>query len=184
MQRNPDETPAGASIWLMPAESDAALLRGIVAELSARFGTPAFEPHLTLAGDLHGSWGAYVPLLDGLAEASASFSQPVEKVVLTDAYFRAFYAAFARSPALDRLKRLCVAATGGSIDDFTPHVSLLYGKVDETGKAVAAEEVERRLSGARITFDRVVVTNSSDNVPVNEWRVHAARELKFPFAER
>ena len=184
MQRNPDETPAGASIWLMPAELDAALLRGIVAELSERFGTPAFEPHLTLAGDLHGRWGAYVPLLDGLAEACASFSQPVETIVITDVYFRAFYAAFARSSALDALKRVCVAATGGTIDGFTPHVSLLYGKVDEAKKAAAAAEIERRLGGTMVTFDRVVVTNSSDNVPINEWRTHVSRELKFPFAER
>lgn len=184
IQHNPDETAAGASIWLMPAEPDAAMLRGIIAELSARFGTPLFEPHLTLAGDLHASSGAYVPLLDDLAKACPAFSLPIAGIVRTEAYFRSFYAAFARGAELDALKQVCVAQAGGTADGFTPHISLLYGKVDDAQKAAAASDVEKRLHGKRIEFDRVVVTNSSDNVPINEWRVHATRVLRFPGRER
>jgi hypothetical protein len=96
----------------------------------------------------------------------------------------AFYAAFARGAELDALKQVCVAQAGGTADGFTPHVSLLYGKVDEAKKAAAAKQIERRLQGTAIAFDRVVATNSSDNVPINEWRVHASRSLRFPRAER
>jgi 2'-5' RNA ligase len=184
MPHDHGDTAAGASIWLLPAASDADVLRSIILELSARFGTPAFEPHLTLLGDLPASWGSYVPLLDDLAKACVSFSQPAEGIVLTDAYFRSFYAAFARSSELDALKRLCVTKAGGTAEGFTPHVSLLYGQVAAHEKAEAAKDVEQRLRGKRIAFDRVVVTNSSDNVPINEWRVHAIRRLGFPGRER
>jgi hypothetical protein len=183
-QHNPEETAAGASIWLMPAEPDAGLLRGIVGELSARFGTPLFEPHLTLAGDLHASWGAYLPLLDDLAKSCAAFSQPIQGIELTEAYFRAFYAGFTRSAELDTLKQICVAQAGGTADGFTPHISLLYGKVEQAEKMAVAKDIEGRLLGKRVDFDRVVVTNSSDNVPITEWRVHATRVLKFPATER
>ena len=39
------------SLWLMPAPADEAMLAGIVGDLSGRFGTPIFAPHLTLLGD-------------------------------------------------------------------------------------------------------------------------------------
>jgi hypothetical protein len=74
---------------------------------------------------------------------------------------------------------MCVAKIGGTADGFTPHVSLLYGQVAAHEKAVAAKEVEQRLRGKEVLFDRVVVTNSSDNVPINEWRMHEVRTLGF-----
>lgn len=178
IQQNAQDVSGGASVWLLPSEADTVLLRGVIAELSGRFGSPVFEPHLTLAGDLHSNWGAYVPVLDDLAKTCRTFSQPVEQIVLTEAYFRSFYAAFARSAELDALKRICVDRAGGAIDGFMPHVSLLYGKVPETEKREAAKRIEQMLRGRQVSFDRVVVTNSSDNVPINEWRIHATRTLK------
>src|SRR5688572_23271295 len=85
---------AGASIWLMPSEEDGVLLRRIIVELARRFGTPEFEPHLTLTGDLHQPPGTYVRLLEDLATACPAFVQPIEDIVLTEAYFRSFYAVF------------------------------------------------------------------------------------------
>src|SRR5689334_16074235 len=64
MPHDSSESTAGASIWLLPAAKDFDLLRTIITELSTRFGTPGFEPHLTLLGDLPARWGAYVSLLD------------------------------------------------------------------------------------------------------------------------
>lgn len=177
MQQQEDDV-AGASIWLMPSEPDAALLRGIIIDLARRFGTPQFEPHLTLAGDLHNAPSVHVPLLDELAAVCAAFAQPIDDVVLTEAYFRAFYAAFGETTELRRLKERCVAVVGGTRKGFTPHVSLLYGSLPKSQKEEAAGTLRLELRARRIVFDRVVVTNSSDNVPVNEWRICASRALR------
>jgi 2'-5' RNA ligase len=168
---------AGASIWLMPSDRDAVLLRGIITGLARRFGTPEFEPHLTLAGDLHDAPGVYIPLLDELAAMCAAFAQPIEDIVLTEAYFRAFYAAFGQTTELRRLRERCAASVGGTSKGFTPHVSLLYGSLPESEKQDAAGTIRLELHARRIVFDRVVVTNSSDNVPVNEWRICTSRAL-------
>lgn len=169
---------AGASIWLLPSEADGAMLRGIIVGLARRFGTPEFEPHLTLAGDLRDAPGAYATLLDDLAVACAIFAQPIEDIVLTEAYFRAFYAVFEESTELGCLKERCVAAVGGTRKGFTPHISLLYGSLPDWRKEEAAGTLRLALRARRIVFDRVVVTNSSDNVPVNEWRICATRALR------
>lgn len=174
----PAETSACASIWLMPSVADAAFLDAIIADLARRFGSPVFASHLTLAGDLGEPPQAYVALLDRLAGSGRCFSQPVEDIVLTEIYFRSFYAAFARSPDLDALKQVCVASVGGSLSGFTPHISFLYGPVAEPGKSDAAADLRKSLKGRAITFDRVAVTNSSDRTPVGAWRVHAARALR------
>lgn len=175
-----DGQTAGASIWLMPSEADAVMLRGIITDLARRFGTPDFEPHLTLAGDLRAAPAAYLPVLADLAKATPAFSQPIVDIVLTDAYFRSFYAAFDQSSELQMLKSLCVAAVGGTGQGFMPHVSLLYGSIPQSEKNDAAQPLRFELRARSIVFDRVVVTNSSDNVPVHEWRVHAARRLRGP----
>ena len=40
------------SIWLLPCAADAALLQGVVEELSGALGSPGFTPHLTIQGDI------------------------------------------------------------------------------------------------------------------------------------
>lgn len=175
---SPSTVHTGASIWLMPSAGDRALLADIVDDLARRFGSPLFEPHLTLAGDLPDPPETYVAMLERLAASCSRFAQPVEDIVVTDAYFRSFYAKFKRSAELDRLKQCCVDDLGGNLSEFMPHVSLLYGPVPEPGKSEAAAELRRSVTGRAVTFDRVVVTNSSDTTPISEWWVHAERLLR------
>jgi 2'-5' RNA ligase len=169
---------AGASIWLLPSLADAAFFDSIIGDFAGRFGSPVFWSHLTLAGDLTDAPEKYVDVLERLASSCRSFAQPIEDIVLTDAYFRSFYARFARSADLDRLKQICIDSVGGGLSGFMPHVSLLYGTVPEPGKSEAAAELRRAIKGRVVTFDRVVVTNSSDTTPIYEWRVHAAKDLR------
>jgi hypothetical protein len=179
----PDESStgvpgAGASIWLLPSAADATFFDSIISDLSARFGSPLFWSHLTLAGDLAEGPEKYVDVLERLASSCRSFAQPIEEIALTDIYFRSFYARFARSPDLDGLQKICVDSVGGSTSGFLPHVSLLYGSVPEPGKSEAAADLRRAIKGRVVTFDRVVVTNSSDTTPIYEWRIHAAKDLR------
>ena len=93
------------SLWLMPAPADEAILAGIVGELSGRFGTPLFAPHLTLQGDTETTPAALERAIAAAAGAVEAFAEPVSVVEGSDAYFRSFYARFAVSPALAKLKQ-------------------------------------------------------------------------------
>jgi 2'-5' RNA ligase len=158
------------SLWLMPNEADARRLAAIVADLSQRFGNPVFTPHLTLKGDSDMGLTMLSAAIEAAAADVAAFPEPIAAIETSEAYFRSFYARFALSPPLLRLKRMLDT---DAVDTFIPHVSLLYGAVEPGPKAAAVAEVARLLIGRTIAFDRICVVTSGQDVPIADWRVVA-----------
>ncbi|WP_377844444.1 haloacid dehalogenase [Bosea sp. UC22_33] len=163
------------SLWLMPAPADEAMLAGIVGDLSSRFGTPLFAPHLTLQGDTETPPERLEQAITAAAGAVETFAEPVSVVEGSDAYFRSFYARFAVSPALATLKQ---GLDPESFASFMPHVSLLYGPVEVAAKAAAIAEIDARLAGRPIRFDRIGIVTSGQDVPIADWRVVASVALR------
>lgn len=162
------------SIWLMPSAEDGAFLSSLVADLAGRFGTSLFAPHLTVRGDTDLPVAA---LEAGIAEAAATipvFREAVAAIETSDAYFRSFYARFRISAPLEQLKQQLDSELAGS---FMPHVSLLYGPVAPAPKASAAAEFQRMLTGRAITFDRLCVVRSGQDIPISEWAVIETAQL-------
>jgi len=167
-------SPQIHSIWLMPSAEDGAFLSSLVADLSGRFGTPLFTPHLTVKGDTDLPMAA---LAGGIAEAAAAvpaFREAVAAIETSDAYFRSFYARFRISAPLAQLKQ---RLDSDMADSFMPHVSLLYGPVAPAPKASAAAEFQRMLAGRAIVFDRLCVVRSGQDIPISEWAVIETVEL-------
>lgn len=156
------------SIWLMPAVPDETLLAGIVSDLSGRFGTPLFTPHLTIAGDTDRPVTALAAAIAQAAKEVAASSDTVTGIETSEMFFRSFYARFAVSAPLAALKQKLDPQAG---EPFMPHVSLLYGPVAAGPKAQAAAEIASRLTGRTIRFDRLCVVTSGQHVPIEQWRV-------------
>lgn len=163
------------SVWLMPTAADEILLKGIVTELSTRFGTPVFAPHLTVLGDSETSTAELEAAIQAAAGEVAGFAEPVAAIETSTAYFQSFYARFAVAPALVRLKQ---SLDPQGLDRFMPHVSLLYGPVKASAKAAAAQEIGERLGGRTIRFDRLCLVSSSQHIPIEQWRVVATAPLR------
>ncbi|AMJ62416.1 2'-5' RNA ligase family protein [Bosea sp. PAMC 26642] len=167
-------TAAIHSIWLMPCSADGAILSDIAAGLSHRFGTPLFTPHLTMKGDSDLPLPTLEAEIAQAAAETAGFSEAVAEIETGEAYFRSFYARFAVTPALAKLKQ---QLDGQATDVFLPHVSLLYGPVAAEQKAEAAKETARALVGRTIRFDRLCVVTSGQDIPITQWRSVAAARL-------
>jgi len=159
----------------MASPSDEAMLTGLVGDLSGRFGTPLFAPHLTLQGDTTMPPAALECAAAAAAESVPTFSEPVALVEGSEAFFRSFYARFAVSQPLAKLKR---ALDPEGFDSFMPHVSLLYGRVEAAAKAAAIAEVNAQLAGRAIHFDRIGIVTSGQDIPIAEWRVVASVKLR------
>ncbi len=156
------------SLWLMPAAEDGARLAGVLANLSGRFGTPLFTPHLTIAGDTDRPVTQLTSEIAAAAAAVPAFSETVVGIETSESFFRSFYARFAVSDPLASLKqRLDPQAR----EPFLPHVSLLYGPVAAGPKAEAAAQVSAALTGRPIRFDRLCVVTSGQDVPIADWRI-------------
>ncbi|MFT4130975.1 2'-5' RNA ligase family protein [Labrys sp. (in: a-proteobacteria)] len=166
------------SAWLMPVAEDELMLAGIVAELAQTFGTPRFQPHLTLVEDRLCEEDDLARQLTTVAAGIAPFAADIQAVGTSDLFFRAFYARFERVGPVLELKRRAIASIAASaIESFMPHVSLAYGVEDGPLKQAAAREVEAHLTGRAVRFDRIAVVRSAQSIPVEDWTVGAVIPL-------
>ena len=160
------------SIWLSPAHDDLIFLETIVRDLSKRFHSPAFEPHATLVPDMNCSAEALLPQVKSLAIGHKPLELAIDDVTGSEAYFRSFYAALEKAPALMRLKQDSLEISGeASLQSFMPHVSLAYGVDDSTIKHSEMQRLAKELSGRKLRFDRLVIVSSSSDTPIDEWHV-------------
>ncbi|KAB2688243.1 haloacid dehalogenase [Brucella pseudogrignonensis] len=167
------------SIWLRPAHDDLVFLEKIVRDLSGQFNSPIFEPHATLVPDMNRSAEELLPQVVSLAIGRKPFELLIEDVTGSEAYFRSFYGALEKAPALMRLKQDSLEISGeASLQSFMPHVSLTYGVEDTTQKQTEMQRLAKKLSGRKLRFDRLVIVSSSSETPIDEWHVKHEIQLK------
>ncbi|MBQ0707493.1 MULTISPECIES: 2'-5' RNA ligase family protein [unclassified Ochrobactrum] len=160
------------SIWLRPALDDFRFLESIVTELAGRFASPLFEPHATLIPDMKRSADELLQLVLSLAAGRKPLDVRIEDVTGTEAYFRSFYAALQKTPALIALKQDTLGISGEKdITTFLPHVSLAYGVADKALRETEMARLRRSLAGRNLRFDRMVIVSSSSETPIDQWIV-------------
>ncbi|MBC2885482.1 haloacid dehalogenase [Ochrobactrum sp. CM-21-5] len=160
------------SIWLRPAREDLNFLETVVQDLAGLFGTPTFEPHATLVPDMKRSADDLLPLALSMSMGRVPLDLRIENVTGTEVYFRSFYAALEKTPALMALKQAALGISGeNSLADFMPHVSLAYGVEDSALKQTEMARLGKALSGRKLRFDRMVIVSSSSATPVDQWIV-------------
>ncbi len=173
-----DTTKNMHSVWLMPEAEDELMLAGIVAELAQSFGTPRFQPHLTLVEDRLCEEDDLARQLVAVAAGIAPFAADIQAVDTSDLFFRAFYARFEKTGPVLELKRRAIASIAASqIESFMPHVSLAYGVEDGPRRQATARQVEERLAGRAVRFDRIAVVRSAQSIPIEDWSIRATIPL-------
>lgn len=167
------------SIWLMPCSEHERLFADIVRDLARRFGSPAFQPHLTLVEDMPRSCDALQPLLTSVAEGMNAFDAPVETVEESPLYYRSFYARFPVVQPLRIMKKRAVEVFGaGSVETFMPHISLAYGVPESPEKSQVIGILNNRLAGVSVHFDRICIVSSSQETPIEEWAIRSGIALR------
>ena len=157
------------STWLMPVEEDARLLAEVVEALSLRFGTPGFEPHLTLLQDRQVAADRLADFWRGLAPGRA-IAAAITDVEAGPDRFRSLYARIADEGSLGEL-HMAGSARFGAEEPFMPHVSLAYGVAEGASKQEARALLAANLRGRPIRFDRICVVASGKGVPIADWTV-------------
>ncbi len=167
------------SIWLMPCAEHERRFSEVVQDLARRFGSPVFQPHLTLVEDMPRTCEELEPLLARVAEGAASFEAGVETVEGSPLYYRSLYARFPVVAPLKAMKIKAVEGFGvGSIETFVPHISLAYGVQESSDKSRAVAVLQRRMMGMGVRFDRVCIVASSQHTPIEEWAIRSYISLR------
>jgi len=124
--------PAGPrySLWLMPDGEERRQFADIITRLSERFGTPTFEPHVTLLGGLHGGERDIVKRISEIVRSMRPIEIRTSTLHSQEDYFRQFFVQVEKSRQLMETRgRVKVLAGGRRERPYSPHISFMYGSV-------------------------------------------------------
>jgi len=155
-------------LWLIPPEFHT--YSEIVQELSSKFGSPSFTPHLTLFSNFEQSCEKVVSLLQPIITEYAKFSLQSRKCATGNQYYRCVMAEIDNCHELQQLHAVVKNALGGGYDEsFYPHVSLAYG-LNEVEKQQAKQMVNDRVDWhASWPVTAVFIVDCQG--PITEWKI-------------
>jgi hypothetical protein len=142
----PEPRAKGLSLWLMPEGSTRDALTVQINRLADRLGTARFAPHVTLLPGVPGPDSDVVDTARALAGDLEPLSLEPTDVGGTETHFRCLFFRVRASPAL--LAAHAHAARGFGREpevSFDPHLSLVYGALDEPVKAELSHELVRQI---------------------------------------
>jgi 2'-5' RNA ligase superfamily len=164
------------SLWLQPAQAEAAELDAVIERLAGVHDTAAFPAHLTLLQALDDEADAAVAHLDELAQLVGPLEIRFDQTRCESPWHRSLYLAAVPDPALWRAFDIAVHAfeVAGK-PGFEPHLSLQYSQLPVADKLRLAATLSMELP-MTVRFDRLSLwhTTGSD---ASRWRVLADRRL-------
>lgn len=167
---------SGYSLWLVPPEPEITVLRAMVSDFARQTGMPAFEPHLTLLGDVPGDPLGLPLALNDTARGIEPIPVTLGRAVFGDRFFMSFYALAVDNPSLSALRETCARMLSVEAGRFTPHVSLAYGDVPAGLQAGFAARAAACLP-MTFTLGAISVVRASGETPIKDWTRLA--ELEF-----
>ena len=173
-----DDSPViRSSVWIVPAGDAFDGIEKLMRRLHPRGGGPRFKPHLTLLAGSEATQADAGLKLKHLAANLRPFEIRLSRIEWRNDYFRCFYLAAELTPELAAAQRTAYEAFEmNPPPPFEPHVSLLYGSLEERLKKDLAIEAGGSVD-LRFAATAVQLVNASESVPVTGWKTLAERHL-------
>ena len=162
----------------MPEGEEQRSFADIIARFSERFGTPTFDPHVTLLGGLHGEERAIVSRISEIVRTMRPVEIRTSTLHSQEDYFRQLFVQVEKSrPLMETRGRVKVLAGGRRERPYSPHVSLMYGSVPYQDR----EALLMEMGGEIVTEFETKTLHVVDTAGTPErWR----RVGSFPLPER
>lgn len=165
------------SLWLRPTGPVLERLQELIRRLTARFGGHWPQPHVSLLGGIELTADGAEARLAALAERLRPVPIRLGALGYRNEHFRCFFASVEPSAELlDAQRAACEIFELKPAEPYEPHLSLLYGQIDEPTKAHLAKELGGRLD-LSFTATSVHLVNASAAVPVARWHSLYERAL-------
>lgn len=190
MERHPRDSqgelvgrPLRVAYWLVPSEKSSGQLLSLIDQLAKQFNAPRFPPHLTLYAGMFGANDRPELILESATRNCSPVTVAVQGLAFGAEYTRSCFLKVSRPPHLfdltERLRRLSQHPGDYFVD---PHVSLLYGQVDETAQA----EIRSKLTiPSELTLNQLWAVSLPAYVrgkaDVERWRLMAELTLLQPY---
>ncbi len=145
------------AFWYEPTGEVYSYLKSLIIQLSAKYNSPIFEPHITL---LPGGTDLDKESVINKLRVAISESNPFETKLTTYDYLDDFFKCiFLRVDKSSSVMNFCssiqTAFNSQPTTDFTPHLSVLYGQI-------ANEEKEKIISRLGMEYQKSFIIEKVD----------------------
>jgi len=138
----------GYSIWMMPSEQVYDELSGLIMKLSGEYGTPKFEPHVTLLRGIESLEEDVSHRTSELAKLIKPFKIELEGLDQFDDPFRCLFIKAKETPELtDANLKARNVFSGGMGAIYMPHLSLIYGNLSKDMKETIILNLKKEKEG-------------------------------------
>lgn len=160
------------SLWLEPSGQAAYELQERIKNLSEKYGTPLFSPHVTLLGGISATETKMIPIADTLVSSVEPFELECTKAGYLDTFYQALFIHVKETNQLKALRQNACRLFDIEDQGYMPHLSLLYGNLSQKQKEEILNNIGREFY-IRFPVEKIVIMQT-DGKP-DKWRkVHAA----------
>ncbi|WP_298849168.1 2'-5' RNA ligase family protein [uncultured Ruegeria sp.] len=166
------------SVWMVPEEPQLTDLSTRIKSFAHAHNAPTFLPHVTLMGDLAGDEAELVTILSRISAGFSGHSLTVKGIGAEDLFYKSLYLDLSPTPDLvSKQETLAnVLPVSQCPREFLPHISVAYGPIAPEIKTAEAK-VLKSLIGTQLCFRHLHLVQSSQNVPIENWKILKSFEL-------
>lgn len=167
------------SVWLVPAKNDNVYLGNIINNLGKEYGSPTFDPHLTLFGNINIETEELKEAIDRVSNKIKPFKIKKTAISQSELFFKTVFIEFELN---EELKNLFIALSrktdNRDIATFKPHISLIYKTMPKEEKLKIIEKLDIK---DEFLIDKVVVNapkkGDKDFLNIESWRALYEKKL-------
>jgi 2'-5' RNA ligase len=170
-----DGKPAisGYSVWLTFGRAEKELSK-LINRLSHQLNTPVFRPHITLAGQLSTGSRSLLEKASWLASVTDHFKVGCSRFGSEASFFKTLFLEVNLCTPLRDLRNLTEKHLHLASPEFLPHISLVYGDLDNNTRSQIMTELNTNLP---LTADVTALTIVKTEGPVANW--HTVKEFEL-----
>ena len=130
------------AIWLVFEKNDTEYFSNIIKELSIKYNSQAFTPHITVYGLVDVDIDELDKIVSNSIQGEKQFVIAKNLVSYSDVFWKTLFVEFQQNIQLDRInKKLTKSLESFSKYEFKPHVSLMYKKMNQDKQEKLANSI-------------------------------------------
>ena len=158
------------SLWIVPPGDLGGRLGRVIDDVAARYGTPAFAPHVTLAPNLSGSCEAVVEVAARVAAETGPFEMTLADLAAFDSYYYCVFHPVRAPAALEAAHAaVCRELESGVAGPYRPHLSIAYGLAEDKDRQHVTTAFNGD-AGASFPMREIELVETSHALAPDEWR--------------
>jgi 2'-5' RNA ligase len=157
-------------LWIVPPTGEKELLQKVIINLSKKYHSSSFEPHVTLLSDISCYKEVMIQKANILASKLHIFPLCLNEISFSTTYFQSAFIRVKATAALMNANLIAKEIYQVDNNVFMPHLSLIYGNhtMDKREKIVSEVILPKNI---KFNVEKIIVTPCTNNP--NDW-IHLA----------